>query len=107
MPPSLEQLRAARLHLQRHRPSLEALVRDSVGLHSTDYGTPYLSAWARLPGFDARPISHDLNADHGAFLLRLLAYNADILFQIEQERQAAEAKRQVLRLGLIARQRRF
>lgn len=55
----------------------------------------------------SRLIGHQLNANHGAFLLRLLAYNADVLFQLDAEKKATEAKRANLRLGLLARQRRF
>lgn len=55
----------------------------------------------------ARLIGHDLRANNGAFLLRLLAYNADILFQLDAEEKAAEAKRKGVRIGLLARQRRF
>lgn len=52
-------------------------------------------------------IGHELRANHVAFLLRLLAYNVDILFQRHSERAAAAQKRQTICLGLIARQRRF
>jgi len=31
--------------------SVETLARDLVGLHATDPATPYLSLWARIPGF--------------------------------------------------------
>lgn len=55
----------------------------------------------------SRLIGQKLNANHGAFLLRLLAYNADILFQLDAEEKAKEASRKTVRLGLLARQRRF
>ncbi|MCA9488888.1 MAG: winged helix DNA-binding domain-containing protein [Myxococcales bacterium] len=48
----LERLRAARLHRQRSAPDVDTLVADSLGLHSTDYATPYLSARARVADFD-------------------------------------------------------
>lgn len=61
----LERLRAARLHQQRSAPDTDTLVRASVGLHSTDYASPYLSAWARVAGFDAADLFGRLNAGRG------------------------------------------
>jgi len=52
-------------------------------------------------------IGHKLRANEVAFLLRLLAFNADGRFQAHAERQAEAAGRETLRMGLIARQRRF
>lgn len=65
----LERLRAARLHQQRQAPDLDALVQASIGLHSTDYASPYLSAWARLPDFEAASLFQRLNRGDG--LVRL------------------------------------
>jgi hypothetical protein len=39
--------------------SIEGVVADLVGLHATDPATPYLSLWARLPGF----VVADLDAE--------------------------------------------
>lgn len=52
-------------------------------------------------------VSHDLRANTVAFLLRLLAYNADLLFQQDAERRARETDRPARRLGLQARQHYF
>ena len=52
-------------------------------------------------------MSHDLRANTVAFLLRLLAYNADLLFQQDAEQSAREARRPVRRMGLQARQHYF
>jgi len=52
-------------------------------------------------------VSHDFRANEVAFLLRLLAFNADLLFQQNRESRARAEERPVLRLGLIARQPRF
>ena len=52
-------------------------------------------------------VSHDLRANTVAFLLRLLAYNADLLFQQDAERRAHAAARPARRLGLQARQHYF
>lgn len=64
---ALERLRAARLHRQRSAPDLDALVRATIGLHSTDYATPYLSAHARIASFDAAALFARLNAGEGLF----------------------------------------
>ena len=68
----LEVLRAARLHAQRRAPDVDTLVRATIGLHSTDYATPYLSAWARLESFDAGALFARLNAGRG--LVRVNAF---------------------------------
>lgn len=52
-------------------------------------------------------VSHDLRANTVAFLLRLLAYNADLLFQQDAERRAQAAERPARRMGLQARQHYF
>lgn len=38
------------------------MTKDQLGLHSTDYWTPYLSAWARLRDFDAKAVFQSLNS---------------------------------------------
>ena len=52
-------------------------------------------------------VSHDLRANEAAFLLRMLAFNVDILFQRHLEEKAREEQRPTMRLGLQARQHRF
>ena len=49
-PPTPGQLRLLQLHKQFDRPGTDffELARRMLGLHSTDYWTPYLSARARL-----------------------------------------------------------
>ena len=52
--------RLARRHfLGGAASSIEAVVEDLIGLHTTDPATPYLSLWARLPGF----VVADLDAE--------------------------------------------
>jgi Winged helix DNA-binding domain len=41
-------------------PSIDALPGDLVGLHATDPATPYLSVWARLPGFTVADLDVEL-----------------------------------------------
>ncbi|MDT5330628.1 MAG: hypothetical protein QOF31_1925 [Mycobacterium sp.] len=44
--------RLARRHfLAGQAGSIDAVVTDLIGLHATDPATPYLTLWARLPGF--------------------------------------------------------
>lgn len=49
-------------------------------------------------------IGQDFRANAVAFILRLIAWNADLLFQQEAERQARVAERPALKIGLQARQ---
>ena len=42
------------------RVSVDGLVADLVGLHATDPATPYLSLWARLPGFAVADLDAEL-----------------------------------------------
>lgn len=52
-------------------------------------------------------VGHDYTANAAAFLLRLLAYNADIHFHEDAKARAEEAGHPVLDVGLQARQVRF
>jgi len=54
-----------------------------------------------------RLIGHSLRANETAFLLRLLAYNADLRFALAAEEAVESPPSQVAGLGLVARQRRF
>ena len=67
----LDVLRRARLHAQA-APDIDSLVRSQIGLHSTDYATPYLSAVERVPGFDPASLFARLQAGDG--LLRMNAF---------------------------------
>lgn len=52
-------------------------------------------------------ISHELRANNAAFLLRLLANDVDVLFQLHVEKLATDRQRAVIRQGLPMRQHRF
>jgi len=54
-----------------------------------------------------RLVGQKLRANETAFLLRMLAFNADRRFHFHAEQRAHTEGREVLRMGLIARQRRF
>jgi hypothetical protein len=54
-----------------------------------------------------RLISHDFKANNVAFLLRMLAFNVDLLFQRYTEERAREQNKPVIHIGLQARQNRF
>ena len=70
--PPLERLRAARLQQQRRCSDLDALLAGSLALHSTDYWSPYLSAWARIPGFQPAALLARLNAGQGLVRINCL-----------------------------------
>jgi Winged helix DNA-binding domain len=53
--------RLARRHFLNDRAaSIGGVTADLVGLHATDPATPYLSLWARLPGFTIADLDADL-----------------------------------------------
>ncbi|HET6733061.1 winged helix DNA-binding domain-containing protein [Mycobacterium sp.] len=53
--------RLARRHfLSEGAASIGDVTADLVGLHATDPGTPYLSLWARLPGFTIADLDAEL-----------------------------------------------
>ena len=52
-------------------------------------------------------VSQGFRANEVAFLLRLIAYNVDVLFQQAAEEAAIAENRPVVRMGLKARQPRF
>jgi hypothetical protein len=53
--------RLARRHFLAGRAgSIDVVVADLVGLHATDPATPYLSLWARLPGFAVADLDAEL-----------------------------------------------
>jgi hypothetical protein len=53
--------RLARRHfLAGPAGSIDGVVADLVGLHTTDPATPYLSLWARLPGFAVADLDAEL-----------------------------------------------
>jgi DNA glycosylase AlkZ-like len=53
--------RLARRHfLAVPADSIDTVVADLVGLHATDPATPYLSLWARLPGFTVADLDADI-----------------------------------------------
>ena len=53
--------RLARRHFLAVRAdSIDGVVADLVGLHATDPATPYLSLWARLPGFAVADLDAEL-----------------------------------------------
>ncbi len=71
-PPSLLAVDARRwvLHKQHlvragQRAGVAAVASDLIGLHATDPLTPYLSLLARIPGFEAGLLDHELYETHG------------------------------------------
>jgi hypothetical protein len=58
------------------KPSFYDVTRDQLGLHSTDYWTPYLSVWARIGNYNAEEIFRSLNS--GDRLVRLNAFRTTV-----------------------------
>lgn len=52
------------------RADWRRLLKEDLGLHSTDYLTPYLSLWARVRDFEPRSLFDDLNQSRAAVRLR-------------------------------------
>jgi hypothetical protein len=61
---------------ERERPDFYEIARTQLGLHSTDYWTPYLSIWARIGDYNAEAIFRSLNS--GDRLLRLNAFRTTV-----------------------------
>jgi hypothetical protein len=78
--PSPEQIRWNQLrkqHLVDEKPSdFFELIKAQLGLHSTDYWTPYFSVWARLPDFDAKRMFESINSGRG--LVRTHAFRTTL-----------------------------
>ncbi|MFW9849490.1 MAG: DNA glycosylase AlkZ-like family protein [Candidatus Thorarchaeota archaeon] len=55
-----------------HRGSFYDVAREALGLHSTDYWTPYLSVWARIGNYDATKVFNKVNS--GNLLYRRPAF---------------------------------
>jgi hypothetical protein len=62
--------------LDKKRPDFYKIAKAQLGLHSTDYWTPYLSVWARIGDYDAEAIFKSLNS--GDRLLRLNAFRTTV-----------------------------
>ena len=59
------------------RPSdFYQVAKDQLGLHSTDYWTPYLSVWSRLGDFDAKKMFESI--DNGKKLIRTHAFRTTL-----------------------------
>jgi hypothetical protein len=64
-------------HLLDEKPkNFYELAKVQLGLHSTDYWTPYFSVWARLGDFDAKRMFESLNS--GKKLVRTHAFRTTV-----------------------------
>jgi hypothetical protein len=76
----VEQIRLNRLRKQyafdTRKPKFYDIAREQLGLHSTDYWTPYLSVWARIGNYDAGEIFRSLNC--GDHIVRLNAFRTTV-----------------------------
>lgn len=77
---TIEQLRWNQLKKQsvfgEERPNFYELAKSQLGLHSTNYWTPYLSAWARIGDYDTHDVFKSLNS--GKHLLRTHAFRLTV-----------------------------
>jgi hypothetical protein len=77
---TIEQVRLNHLRkqhaLDKKRPDFYEIAKTQLGLHSTDYWTPYLSVWARIGDYDAKSVFKSLN--RGDRLLRLNAFRTTV-----------------------------
>jgi hypothetical protein len=60
----------------KKRPDFYQIAKSQLGLHSTDYWTPYLSVWARIGDYNAEAVFKSLNS--GDRLLRLNAFRTTV-----------------------------
>ncbi len=73
---TVEQIRLNHLRKQssfkEKRGDFYEIAYSQLGLHSTDYWTPYLSVWARIGDYDAREVFESLNC--GRKIVRINAF---------------------------------
>jgi hypothetical protein len=78
--PSPDQIRWNQLrkqHLLDEKPDdFYDLIKAQLGLHSTDYWTPYFSVWARLGDFDTKKMFESINS--GEKLVRTHAFRTTL-----------------------------
>ncbi len=60
----------------KKKPEFYDVAKEQLGLHSTDYWTPFLSVWARIGNYDAEEILRSLNC--GNRLARLNAFRSTV-----------------------------
>ncbi len=51
--------------LEKKYTGFKEVCQDALGLHSTDYWTPYLSVWARIGDYDAEKVFTSINSGNG------------------------------------------
>ncbi|MFX1474769.1 MAG: winged helix DNA-binding domain-containing protein [Promethearchaeota archaeon] len=77
---TLEQVRLNHLikqiYLDLANVDFYKVAKMQIGLHSTDYWTPYLSAWARIGDYDAKAVFNALNS--GQQLVRLNSFRGTV-----------------------------
>ena len=83
----LTKIRYYQLHKQNLLEKAETddyqkLLKEHIGLHSTDYLTPYISMWARVKDFEPKALFDDLNDPFNA--LRIRAFRGT-LFVVHKE----------------------
>jgi hypothetical protein len=78
--PTLEQIRWNHFRKQQlldeKPPDFYEIAKTQLGLHSTDYWTPYLSVWARIGNFNAKKMFESIN--NGKNLVRTHAFRTTL-----------------------------
>ncbi len=67
----LYQLQKQNLIQKADATDYSRLFIDHIGLHSTDYLTPYLSLWSRIKEFEPKFLFNGLNESHNALRMRV------------------------------------
>ena len=82
-----------------HKSSIKdylTIVKENIGLHSTDYLTPYLSLWARVENFDPQLLFDDLNKHREAVRLRAFRGTIFVVHRDNLERAPVLSQARVL-----------
>ncbi|MGY5875494.1 MAG: winged helix DNA-binding domain-containing protein [Candidatus Thorarchaeota archaeon] len=77
---TMDQLRLNQLRKQylvgEHQVNFYDIARDQLGLHSTDYWTPYLCVWSRIGNYDAKSVFESLNT--GNHIVRANSFRSTV-----------------------------
>ena len=77
---TLEQVRLnhviKQIYLDLKNVDFYKIAKGQIGLHSTDYWTPYLSVWSRIGDYDAEAVFNSLNG--GERLVRLNSFRGTV-----------------------------
>lgn len=75
----LYRLRTAQFRRQCASRDFVTLAHQLLGFHSTDYWSPYLSAWARIGDYDAAAVFEAINTGQGLARVSCYRFTAHVL----------------------------